>query len=123
MLKNKVITVLAVALLTGMAMQPMAVAAQETPERQVIRTTPINPEPETTTIEDENTPLAGGIIEDEIDTEQEEKIRIVDEETAKGITVDDEHRASRPWWLLLLVLISIIVGSTAIISMKMSTDD
>jgi hypothetical protein len=122
MLKNKVITVLAVALLTGMAMQPMAVAAQETPERQVIRTTPINPEPETT-IEDEDTPLAGGIIEDEIDTEQEEKIRIVDEETAKGITVDDEHRASRPWWLLLLVLISIIVGSTAIISMKMSTDD
>ena len=52
-----------------------------------------------------------------------EKIRIVDEETAKGITVDDEHRASRPWWLLLLVLICIIVGSTAIISMKMSTDD
>ncbi len=123
MLKNKVITVLAVALLTGMVMQPMAVAAQETPERQVIRTTPINPEPETTTIEDEDTPLAGGIIEDEIDTEQEEKIRIVDEETAKGITVDDENRASRPWWLLLLVLISIIVGSTAIISMKMSTDD
>lgn len=123
MLKNKVITVLAVALLTGMAMQPMVVAAQETPERQVIRTTPINPEPETTTIEDEDTPLAGGIIEAEIDTEQEEKIRIVDEETAKGITVDDEHRASRPWWLLLLVLISIIVGSTAIISMKMSTDD
>jgi hypothetical protein len=123
MLKNKVITVLAVALLTGMVTQPMAVAAQETPERQVIRTTPINPEPETTTIEDEDTPLAGGIIEDEIDTEQEEKIRIVDEETAKGTTVDDEHRASRPWWLLLLVLISIIVGSTAIISMKMSTDD
>ncbi|MBQ5426154.1 MAG: hypothetical protein IIU31_03190 [Pseudobutyrivibrio sp.] len=123
MLKNKVITVLAVALLTGMVMQPMAVAAQETPERQVIRTTPINPEPETTIIEDEDTPLAGGIIEDEIDTDQEEKIRIVDEETAKGITVDDEHRASRPWWLLLLVLISIIVGSTAIISMKMSTDD
>ena len=123
MLKNKVITVLAVALLTGMAMQPMAVAAQETPERQVIRTTPINPEPETTIIEDEDAPLAGGIIEDEIDTDQEEKIRIVDEETAKGITVDDEHRASRPWWLLLLVLICIIVGSTAIISMKMSTDD
>ena len=123
MLKNKVITVLAVALLTGMAMQPMAVAAQETPERQVIRTTPINPEPETTIIEDEDTPLAGGIIEDEIDTDQEEKIRIVDEETAKGIAVDDEHRASRPWWLLLLVLICIIVGSTAIISMKMSTDD
>ena len=123
MLKNKVITVLAVALLTGMAMQPMAVAAQETPERQVIRTTPINPEPETTIIEDEDAPLAGGIIEDEIDTDQEEKIRIVDEEAAKGITVDDEHRASRPWWLLLLVLICIIVGSTAIISMKMSTDD
>ena len=82
-------------------------------ERHIIETTPINPEE--TIIEDELTPLAGEKIEEDIDEESDQYIRIVDEGPAKGITVDDKGIDIKKWLLMLGIVLSVIAILTVLI--------
>lgn len=115
MIRKKFICTLALALTAGMLAQAVVVIASEDiiGERQIIETTPINPEE--TIIEDELTPLAGEKIEEEMDEESDQYIRIVDEEPAKGITVDDKGIDIKKWLLMLGIVLSVIAILTVLI--------